>query len=386
MLYGIAAATAALVAAALLAALLRAPAQRLGLLDRRRRDRPLPLLGGVAVVLPTAGVATLGDLTAVAPLGEGVAALLAAAAGIALLGLVADVRPLRTRALFAGTAVAAAWVMPYEETGVLGGVLAAGWVASIALAFRALDHADGLAGTVGVVTAFGAGVCAAAEVMDGLAVLLSVLAAALTGFLMHNWPPARIGLGACGSLFTGFLLAAAAVLTRAGREPGESAAVLFALTAVAAAQPVLAAGARWRDRRRAAAIGPSRRRGPVGVSGRTFADTPGRAPADTPGRVFADTPGRARGDTPGRAPADTPDGFACRLRRRGMTAQGAVVVTAGCALGGVAVGVLVHTGSVGAGAVWWVLAGVVGMVVFLCRSRRRKASAQVGSYLRVRNG
>ncbi|MEV5316738.1 MraY family glycosyltransferase [Streptomyces sp. NPDC052687] len=402
MLYGIAAATAALVLAALLAALLRAPAQRLGLLDRRRRDRPLPLLGGVAVVLPTAGVATLGDLTAVAPLGEGVAALLAAAAGIALLGLVADVRPLRTRALFAGTAVAAAWVMPYEETGVLGGVLAAGWVAGIALAFRALDHADGLAGTVGVVTAFGAGVCAAAEVMDGLAVLLSVLAAALTGFLMHNWPPARIGLGACGSLFTGFLLAAAAVFTRAGREPGESAAVLFALTAVAVAQPALAAGARWRDRRRAAAIGPSRRRGPADVSGRAFADVSGRAFADTPGRAFADTPGRAivdtagrpfadtpgriPGDAPGRAPAEAPDGFACRLRRRGMTAQGAVVVTAGCALGGVAVGVLVHTGSVGAGGVWWVLVGVLGMVVFLCRSPRREASPQVGRYLRVRNG
>jgi UDP-GlcNAc:undecaprenyl-phosphate GlcNAc-1-phosphate transferase len=109
----------------------------------------------------------------------------------------------------------------------------------VAAAFRGLDHADGLAGTVGVLTAFGAGACAAAEVMDDLAVLLSVLAAALTGFLMHNWHPARIAFGACGSLFTGFVLAAAAVLFRAGYEPGATAAVLFALTAVATGDAVL---------------------------------------------------------------------------------------------------------------------------------------------------
>jgi len=471
VLYGIAAATAALVLAALLAALLCAPALRLGLLDRCPRNRPLPLLGGVAVVLPTAGVATLGDLTGVAPLGEGVAALLAAAAGIALLGLAADVRPLRTRALFAGTAVAAAWVMPYEETGVLGGALAAGWVAVIALAFRSLDHADGLAGTVGVVTAFGAGVCAAAEVMDGLAVLLSVLAAALTGFLMHNWPPARIGLGACGSLFTGFLLAASAVFTRAGRDPGESAAVLFALTAVAAIQPVLGAARWWRERRgrrlgvpnglpdglpdgRLGGLpeggsgrqGGSPSRWPSGLAGRL----PGRLPYrlhrmhglhDRPGdpahRRLRETPGnpaprlpeapygpavrlreapygvacppreapygavrrpreapddlahrpREAPDRPARHPGEgAPDGLACRLRRLGMSAQGAVVVPSGGAVVGVVVAVLVHTGAVGAGAVWWVLGGVIGLLLLLCRSGRREASPQVGARLRVRSG
>lgn len=476
MLYGIAAATAALVLAALLAALLCAPALRLGLLDRHPRNRPLPLLGGVAVVLPTAGVATLGDLTGVAPLGEGVAELLAAAAGIALLGLAADVRPLRTRALFAGTAVAAAWVMPYEETGLLGGALAAGWVAVIALAFRSLDHADGLAGTVGVVTAFGAGVCAAAEVMDGLAVLLSVLAAALTGFLMHNWPPARIGLGACGSLFTGFLLAASAVFTRAGRDPGESAAVLFALTAVAAIQPVLGAARWWRERPGRLGVPnglpgglPGRRLGgrPGDGSGRRGGGLPGGSPDrwssglagrlpgrlpcglhgqhglhDRPGdpahRRLRETPGnpaprlaesaygpadrrlreapydvarppreapygavrqpreapddlahhpREAPDRPARQPREgAPDGLACRLRRLGMTAQGVVVVPSGGAVVGVVVAVLVHTGAVGAGAVWWVLGGVIGLLLLLCRSGRREASPQVGARLRVRSG
>lgn len=80
--------------------------------------------------------------------------------------------------------------------------------------------------------------------MDGVAVLLSVLAAALTGFLMHNWHPARVGFGACGALFTGFVLASAAVVTRAGQELGSGAGVLFALNAVVAADVVLVVLAR----------------------------------------------------------------------------------------------------------------------------------------------
>ncbi|MGC3003481.1 undecaprenyl/decaprenyl-phosphate alpha-N-acetylglucosaminyl 1-phosphate transferase, partial [Streptomyces sp. G35A] len=77
MLYGIAAATSALLLAALLTAWLRVPALRLGVLDRRRR-RAVPLSGGVAVVLVTGLVAGAGDASGVAPLGTGVGALLAA--------------------------------------------------------------------------------------------------------------------------------------------------------------------------------------------------------------------------------------------------------------------------------------------------------------------
>ncbi|MER5603971.1 hypothetical protein ABT085_44135, partial [Streptomyces sp. NPDC002265] len=201
MLYGITAATAALLLAAVLAALLRVPARRLGVVDRRRQ-RPLPLFGGVAVTAATCAVAAVGDWTGVAPLGAGIGQLLGAGATVAALGLAADVWRLKTRFLVVGTAVAAACVVPYAETGVTAGLSAVVWIVCVTAAFKGLDHADGLVGTVGVVTAFGAGACAAAEVMDGLAALLSVLAAALTGFLMHNWHPARVGLGACGSLFT----------------------------------------------------------------------------------------------------------------------------------------------------------------------------------------
>ncbi|MGW7255988.1 MraY family glycosyltransferase [Streptomyces sp. NPDC054834] len=327
MLYGILAATTALLLTAVLAALLRGPVLRAGIVDRRRQ-RPIPLFGGLAVVAVTCLVAGMGQWTRVAPLGEGVGGLLVAGAGVAALGLVADVWRLRARVLVAGAVVAAACVVPYEETGLLAGLLAVLWIVFVTLAFRALDHADGLAGTVGVVTAFGAGACAAAEVMDGLAVLLSVLAAALTGFLMHNWPPARIGLGACGSLFTGFLLSSAAVFTRAGYPLGPSVRVLFPLTAVATADVALVVLSRLMARRSLLRGGP--------------------------------------------------DHLAHRLRRLGLTPPGAAVLLGAGAFAAVVVGVLVHSGWAGEPAVLWVVGGASVVVLGLLRvpayGRRRTAT------------
>lgn len=347
MLYGILAAIAALFLSAALAALLRGPALRLGVTLRRRGPRPVPLLGGVAVALATGAVAAAGHAVGVTPLAGRTGTLLAAGAAVAALGLVADVWRLKSRFLLAGTAVAAACVVPYEETGVVGGALAVGFVACAALAFRSLDHADALAGTVGVVTAFGVGACAAAEGQDGLAVLLSVVAAALTGFLTHNWHPARIALGASGSLFTGFLLASAAVLTRGGHGPVSTAGVLFSLTALAAVDAVL-----------------------VVVS-----------------RRLAGRPLLRSG----------PDHLAHRLRRLGLTPQGVTVLLGAAAFGAVAAGVLVHTGRAGGSTVLWVAGAALVLVCLLLRVRpygpkratyttASVTSSQVSASLRVRNG
>ncbi|GDY75282.1 hypothetical protein SAV31267_047670 [Streptomyces avermitilis] len=248
MLYGIIAATSALLLASALAAVLRVPALRLGLVERRR-GRTVSRLGGAAVVVGTVVVAGVGDWSGVARLGTGVGELLVVGAGVGALGLVADLRPVPRVVRLAGQAAAAAAVVPYDELGAGAGLFAAAWIVLVTSAFGSLDQADGVMGTVGVVTAFALGGCAAAEVMDGLAALLSVLAAALTGFLMHNWAPARTVAGRCGALFTGFVLASAAVLVHAGREPLGSAGALFALTAVATADGVLVLAGRLRGGR-----------------------------------------------------------------------------------------------------------------------------------------
>ncbi|MFI6009686.1 MraY family glycosyltransferase [Streptomyces sp. NPDC051243] len=355
MLYGIAAATTALLLAAFLSALFRLPALRLGIIDRRRQ-RPLPLLGGTAVVLATCLVVAGWEWAGVAPLGPEIRRLLIAAGAVALLGLLADLRRVKARFLAGGTAVAAAFVVPYGETGFLLGVPAIGLIVLVAVGFKSLDHADGLAGTVGVVTAFGVGVLAAAEVMDALAVLLSVLAAALTGFLMHNWPPARIGFGACGSLFTGFVLAASAVMTRAGRDPVSSLGILYSLTALATADVLL--------------VALSRR-----LAGRPL----------------------LRGGAP--------DHLAHRLRRLGLTPQGVTILLGVAAFAGVLVGVLVHMGWLAVSGLYWVAATALIAVLGLLRIKvygpRRQpyfpvgepfrtsthaTSTQVRAQLRVRNG
>jgi UDP-GlcNAc:undecaprenyl-phosphate/decaprenyl-phosphate GlcNAc-1-phosphate transferase len=354
VLYGIAAATSALLLTAAVAAVLRVPALRLGFVDRRRQ-RPVPSVGGVAVVAATCLVAWAGEWTGTAPFRDGVEELLVAGGAVAFLGLVADVWRLKVRLLVVGTAIAAACVMPYGETGVPGGLLGVGWVTFVAVAFKSLDHADALVGTVGVLTAFGVAACAAAEVMDGLAVLLSVLAAALTGFLMHNWPPARVGLGACGSLFAGFLLACAAVNVRAGLDLASGAGVLFSLTALASADVLLVLLSRRLTGR------PLLRRGP--------------------------------------------DHLAHRVRRLGLTPQGAAVVLGVAAFAGVLVGVLVHMGWLAVSGAFWVGAGVLLVVLALLRIKvygpRRPpdfpprgdvrtathlTSSQVSAQLRVRNG
>lgn len=238
MLYGITAAATSLLLTALLAAALRTPALRLRLVERRRQ-RDVPLSGGVAVVLVTGLVVGAGEWLGVAPPADGAGGVLVAAGAVALLGLAGDVWRLRRRVLAAGTGVSAACVVPYGETGLGAGLLAVAWVVAVVLGFRGLDHADGLAGTVGVVTAFGVAACAAVEVMDGIAGLVSVLAAALTGFLLHNWHPARVALGSCGSMSAGFVIAVGAVYARAGFGVVESAGVLFALTAVVGADALL---------------------------------------------------------------------------------------------------------------------------------------------------
>jgi UDP-N-acetylmuramyl pentapeptide phosphotransferase/UDP-N-acetylglucosamine-1-phosphate transferase len=91
------------------------------------------------------------------------------------------------------------------------------WVAGYANAFNFIDGIDGLAGFQAVTALLlGAAMCGdsggEAEAVASLVSLQIVLAAAMTGFLGHNLPRARLFLGDVGSIATGFLLAAIVVM------------------------------------------------------------------------------------------------------------------------------------------------------------------------------
>ncbi|MEU6846688.1 MraY family glycosyltransferase [Streptomyces sp. NPDC046716] len=325
MLYGAAAAATALLLTAALAAALRTLALRVARPGRaagaaraaRTRPRAAPRVGGVAVAAATGAVAAVGAATGLAPLGSGPATLLLAAGAVAVLGLLHDLRPMGARARVIVQAGAATAVVHGTQLGLVTGALAVLWIVFVTNAFRSLDNSDGAVGTVGVVTALGLCVCAGTAGAGALAVVLALFAASLTGFLMHNWHPARVVLGDSGALFTGFLVASAALAVTDGREGPAAPAVLFAVTAVATTDTVL--------------VMVSRRR-----AGR----------------------GLLRGGT---------DHTAHRLRRLGLTARGVAVVLGAATALCTATGVLLHGGVVGAAVAWWPLVAAAVAVVLLLR-------------------
>lgn len=147
---------------------------------------------------------------------------------IAVVGFIDDIRPLRASLRLVIQIVVAALVVavlgPLERIGVrdAGGVdlgvwgwpLSMLWVIGLVNAFNFMDGSDGMA-------ALGAMVVALFFVADGFAVnapeivlLAALVGAAAAGFLVFNWPPARIFMGDVGSAYLGTIFAALALLPR----------------------------------------------------------------------------------------------------------------------------------------------------------------------------
>ena len=92
--------------------------------------------------------------------------------------------------------------------GVLGPVVAFGWILLVTNALNLIDGLDGLAGGLTLIMA--APVAAVALTSDQFAVVVCAcaLAGSVMGFLRYNFAPARIFMGDGGSQFLGFALAA----------------------------------------------------------------------------------------------------------------------------------------------------------------------------------
>ncbi|MFJ9884716.1 MraY family glycosyltransferase [Streptomyces sp. NPDC091287] len=166
--------------------------------------------------------------------------LLAGAGIVAVLGLVHDLKPFRAALRLPVQTAAAILVVCLAGLSPAAGVLAVLWIVLVTNAFALLDHADGLLTTVGLVTAAGLLACAAVGGSPALALLPAALVAGLAGFLLHNWHPARLRLGASGAQFTGFALAASGALIQAAAPSGRAAwAALPVLATVALADTAL---------------------------------------------------------------------------------------------------------------------------------------------------
>jgi UDP-GlcNAc:undecaprenyl-phosphate GlcNAc-1-phosphate transferase len=81
------------------------------------------------------------------------------------------------------------------------------WIAGVMNAINLIDGLNGLAGGVSVIAFLAIGLFAHIFENHAIMMLAMISAGATLGFLKHNFSPARIFMGDCGSMMLGFLLA-----------------------------------------------------------------------------------------------------------------------------------------------------------------------------------
>ena len=199
-------------------------ARRLQILDRPNErsshSQPTPHGGGVPLLLALGlGVAMAG----VAWPGQYLL-LMALAFGLAVLGVLDDFRGLSVRlrfSLYCFSCVLAVLVIqaPLVDPDVAGlalalvSVFALLWMLNL---YNFMDGIDGYAATQCIVACASAALLAWGQGAAGHYLLFCLLlAAAQVGFLFWNWPTARLFMGDAGSIPTGFLLGALALLGQA---------------------------------------------------------------------------------------------------------------------------------------------------------------------------
>jgi Fuc2NAc and GlcNAc transferase len=187
--------------------------------ERSSHSVPTPRGGGVAIVVAFfAGLLLMGEGASSAA----TAALFGAGIGVAVVGFVDDHRHIAARwrllAHFSCTAWILYWIgVPRLELmgntvdmGQLGVVLAALYLVWMLNLYNFMDGIDGIAGVEALIVGAGgtamywlAGLPSVGDV--GLPALL---AASTLGFLVWNFPPAKIFMGDAGSGFLGLMLGA----------------------------------------------------------------------------------------------------------------------------------------------------------------------------------
>ncbi len=227
----------AVLAALLSAAILVEPLRRFGLrhnlTDRpaphKAHLRPTPYLGGIAILT--------GTLVPLAVAGRHADhrlwLLLAGAALVAIVGLVDDVRPMSPRSrlaietLAAIAAVLAGARLTLTGIGWVDPAVAVIWIVVLTNSYNLMDNSDGALATVAGASALPLSFAAFVAGRWDVALLMVCLTAGSIGFLLHNWPPARIFMGDAGSLFVGFSLASGVLIAYPVRDGVTEAATLL---------------------------------------------------------------------------------------------------------------------------------------------------------------
>ncbi len=211
--------------------------------EHKRHREPMPLLGGVAVFLTLLGMIgghlaalpwlqrqelvrqffpeVLAKFETLALVLPTLGTILAGSVIVLLTGLADDLSGPRfpAWAKLLGQIAAAALVV---ATGVrvllfgahpwLAALVTLVWIVGVSNAFNLLDNMDGLATGVAIICSLLLWLITTALGEFYIGLFLSALIGALAGFLVHNFPPARLFLGDAGSLLIGYVLGVITVL------------------------------------------------------------------------------------------------------------------------------------------------------------------------------
>lgn len=191
--------------------------------ERKVHKVPMPRMGGLAIYLSfLICYMIFGNIT------NQMLSIVIASFVIILFGIIDDINPLKARYKLIGQIIAACIIVFYGNIvlkemyifdyyigfGGLSPYLTIFFMVACINAINLIDGLDGLAS--GISTIYFITVAIIAIVMNrlgGLDIILSIIMAGSTlGFLVYNFPPAKIFMGDTGSQFLGFIIAIIALL------------------------------------------------------------------------------------------------------------------------------------------------------------------------------
>lgn len=190
---------------------IRSVALKFNKVDEVQEDRwhmsPVPSYGGVAIWASWTLFCCL-----LLPLNSKAGILILGALLVFLLGFLDDLFGLRPIMKFIGQIIIASLmvklgiiieIIPYPMLAIPITIF---WIVAITNAFNLLDNMDGLSSGVAVISSFSLFFLSYQNVEPVVPLLSMALAGSALGFLRHNFNPARIFMGDCGSMFLGFTL------------------------------------------------------------------------------------------------------------------------------------------------------------------------------------
>lgn len=137
---------------------------------------------------------------------------------------------------------------------ILSYVVTFAWIVGVINAYNLIDGLDGLCGSITFVTFITYGFIYYRTIPQVSATFF-IFSMAIFGFLVFNWPPAKVFMGDCGSTFLGFSVVAMALYTEQDMETSLSVyefnkiLIIFVLTAIPVTDTIAAIWRRTRDHR-----------------------------------------------------------------------------------------------------------------------------------------